>query len=634
MSTNTDIKHFLEHRAYNMRVNSLKMTSRAGSGHPTSALSAADLVAALFFYGMGYDADNPYNPNNDRFVLSKGHASPIFYAAWKEAGVLADKDLEGYRLINSVLEGHPTLRFEYTEAATGSLGMGLSIGAGMALYAKRFKRSFLTYVLLGDSELTEGSIWEAAAVSAYYKLNNLIALIDVNRLGQSTETIHGYHLDRYKEKFEAFGWRVIEIDGHDMQQIMSALDKAQERNDHPTIIIAKTIKGYGVDQVENKEGFHGKAFKPQELEGILEVMKEKFNSAATYDTTKEITAKGRYAQWHQEDETEADERDQSACLGVDIGDPRYPLGDKIPTRKAYGQALIEVGRACENVVSLDAEVKNSTFAELFEEKFPDRFVQCFIAEQNMVSMGVGMQRRGAVPFISTFGAFFSRAFDQIRMAAIGTSALRLVGSHAGVSIGQDGPSQMALEDIALMRSLPDSVVLYPSDAVSTHKLVEIMAEYNQGITYLRTTRMATPVIYDVSTAFKIGGCHLVRNSDTDAVCAIGAGVTLFEILKAYDALQKKGITVSVIDLYSIKPLDAKTIIKTAQASNNKIITVEDHYLQGGIGQAVTYAVRNEGFTIECLAVTKLPRSGKPQELLAYEGIDAQSIEQTILKMIS
>ena len=649
MSSTSKIRHFLEHKAYQMRANAVRMTTHAGSGHPTSALSAADLVAALFFYGMGYDPLNYYNPNNDRFILSKGHASPILYAAWKEVGLLSDKDLLGYRSINSPLEGHPTARFNRAEAATGSLGMGLSIGAGMALFARMFNRPFYTYVLLGDSEITEGSIWEAAEIASFYKLNNLVAILDGNRLGQTTETVHGHHLHRYAEKFKAFGWKTMEINGHDMQQIMGALDKAQQTENQPTIILAKTIKGYGVDFAENKENFHGKAFKKEELDTILAQLQERFANAAGYTKPKELKLSGRHAAWKKEygqkectgvektseklEKKEYDERIGISCIGAEVKGPRYERGEQVATRKAYGEALVALGRSCNYIVSLDGEVKNSTFAELFEKKFPKRFVQCFIAEQNMVSMGVGFNRRGAVPFISTFAAFFTRAYDQIRMAAIGSAQLRLVGSHAGVSIGQDGPSQMGLEDIALMRALPNSIVLYPCDAVSTYRLVKIMMEYTQGISYLRTTRMQTPVIYDLTQKFVIGGCSVLQETDHDTVCVIGAGVTVFEALKAHEKLRKKGIAISVIDLYSVKPLDIDTIVRIANKNNNKIITVEDHYLEGGLGQAVTYGLRNSGNKITCLSVTKLPRSGKPNELLSYACIDADAILAAVKNII-
>jgi len=616
-------KQFLEHKAYNLRVSSLIMTSMAGSGHPTSCLSAADLVAAIFFYSMHFDPNHIDNPNNDRFILSKGHASPILYAVWKELGQLTDKDLLTYRKIDSTLEGHPTLRFPYAEAATGSLGIGLSIGVGMAFAACMDKRDFYAYVLLGDSEITEGCIWEAVEIAAYYKLHNLIGVLDCNRLGQSTETIHGHHVDRYATKFEAFGWKTFVIDGHDMYQIMKTFDKAREVKDRPIMIIAKTVKGYGIEQAEDKLGFHGKAFKKEELNEILKELEHKFPEAAFYKNKfewKPLLPKGKIDK-------------PKGCVGLAWKKPAYKQDEKIPTRKVYGQALATLGDLCDRIVSLDGEVKNSTFAEIFEEAHPDRFIQCFIAEQNMIGMAVGLDRRGFIPFVSTFGAFFTRAFDQIRMAAIGTANLRLVGSHAGVSIGQDGPSQMGLEDIALMCTLPASVVLYPSDAVSTYKLVHQMLEYNQGISYLRTTRMATPVIYGAQEEFPIGGCKVVCQGTEDKVCVIGAGVTLFEALKAYDMLKDEGICIAVIDLYSIKPLDKDAIIAVAQKAGKKVITVEDHYLEGGLGQAVAYVLRNSAIHINCLAVKKLPRSGKPEELLAWAGIDADAIIKTVKELI-
>ncbi|MDR3550797.1 MAG: transketolase, partial [Candidatus Babeliales bacterium] len=446
----------------------------------------------------------------------------------------------------------------------------------MALSAKMDHRDFFTYVLMGDSEVAEGSVWEAAELSAYYKLNNLIALLDCNRLGQSTEVMHDHHVQRYAEKFEAFGWKAIVINGHDMLEVMGALDKARQSQDMPTIIIAKTLKGYGIDNVEDKPGFHGKAFSTKELETILPQMKERFSAAASFDESSFV--------WQPTIPNNSEPI--VTCQTIELTVAHYKMGEQVATRKAYGTALRAAGVACHNVVALDAEVKNSTFADIFEEKFPERFVQCFIAEQNMVSMGVGLNRRGKLPFISTFAAFFSRAHDQIRMAAIGTSALRLCGSHAGVSIGQDGPSQMALEDIAMMRAIPNSVVFYPSDAMSTHKLVEVMANYNDGISYLRTTRAATPVIYDANESFPIGGCKIVRQAQDDKVCIIGAGITLHEALKAHYLLSLEGIGITVIDLYCVKPIDALTIIKAANAAGDIVITVEDHYLEGGLGQAV------------------------------------------------
>ncbi len=617
---------FLEHVAYDMRKWSIKMTSNAGSGHATSALSAADIMAVLFFQIMQYDPNNYENPNNDRFILSKGHAAPILYAAWKEVGILSEDDLLTYRQFNSALEGHPTRRFSYAEAATGSLGTGLSIGVGEALNAKLDKRDYYTYVLLGDSEMSEGSVWEAIQIANYYRLNNLIGIIDCNRLGQSTPTmqaLEGNEPERFAQMVKSFGWQPMIVDGHDIPLLIEAFTDAK-KSTQPVMVIAKTKKGYGVDLVEDKEGFHGKSLKPEDEHKALAQLEKRFSAAAHYAEGKNF-----------EPEKPKDEKffplDAAA---IEMPTPTYTKGKEIPTRKAYGQALVALGGVSAAVISLDAEVKNSTFAELFENAYPDRFIQCFIAEQNMVSMGVGFERRGKIPFISTFACFLTRAHDQIRMAAIGTSPLRITGSHAGVSIGQDGPSQMGLEDIAMMRTLPGSIVFYPSDAVSTYKLVNQMARYCDGISYLRTTRMATPVIYDNTEQFPIGGCKVVRQSNNDQVCVIGAGITLHEALKAHDQLKKDGIMISVIDLYCVKPLDAKTISVIAKASNNRIITVEDHYPQGGLGEAVTAAVCNDDFTIVRLAVDTLPRSGKPAELLSEMGIDAAAIIKQVRELIS
>lgn len=618
---------FLEHKAYNLRKWSIIQTSEAGSGHPTSCLSAADIVAVLFFYVMRYNPADYEQPTNDRFILSKGHAAPLLYAAWKEAGVLTENDLLTYRDIDSVLEGHPTRRFAYTEAATGSLGIGLSIAVGEALHNRLHGYHAKTYVLLGDSEMTEGSVWEAVQLAAFYKLHSLIAIIDCNRLGQSTQTIEGHDTQRYVGMLESFGWQTYIVDGHDIAALITVFDTIEKQsNDKPIMIVAKTYKGYGIAQVEDKLGYHGKPFPKKQLPHILQELKTRFLQAAEY-AGQTWQAKLPQEQVH----ALRIMHEPSNALPI----PSYESGTEIATRKAYADALTAFGDQLPSTVSLDAEVKNSTYAEEFEQSYPERFFQCFIAEQNMVGMGIGMARRGSIPFISTFGAFFTRAHDQIRMAAIGQAALRLVGSHAGVSIGEDGPSQMALEDIAMMRAIPNSIVLYPSDGISTWKLVEQMALYASGISYLRTTRAATPILYSPDATFTIGGCSVLRKDARDRVCVIGAGATLFEALAAYDALvlSDDHIFISVIDLYSIKPLDAHTLIKTARASGNTIITVEDHYLEGGLGQAVVYALRNTGITIECLAVDKLPRSGTPEKLRAYVGIDAQAIIKKVRELV-
>jgi transketolase len=620
MSQQVDLKIFLEQIAYRLRIDSLESTTAAGSGHPTSCLSAADIVAVLFFHVMRFDPHNPDNPNNDRFILSKGHAAPLLYSVWKELGVVSEKELLTLRQFDSVLEGHPTSRFSRSEAATGSLGQGLSIGAGMALRAKRTMNEFRTFVLMGDSETSEGSVWEAAQLASYYNLTNLIGIIDINRLGQSTQTMEDYDIDDYKAKWTAFGWDARAVDGHSIEELIMLFDLIRH-NKKPVMILAKTIKGFGAPIAQDNEGFHGRAFKQGELQEILNHLQKIFPAAA-----KPITVQWRPRLPEQKESLKKQKKSTS------LTNPIYEIGQKIATRKAYGQTLTAAGKINSDIMSFDAEVKNSTFAEIFEHEFPDKFVQCFVAEQNMVGMAVGAQTRGAECFVSTFGVFFTRAFDQIRMAAIDRCPLRLVGSHAGVSIGQDGPSQMALEDIAMMRTLPGSIILYPCDAVSTYKLVEHMVNHHESISYLRTTRAETPVIYKSDEEFKVGGCKILRSSKNDQACIVAAGITVFEALKAYDELQKKGIVVAVIDLYSVKPLDAQMLKKIGDQSGKKLVTVEDHYLEGGIGESVCYALRNENFKIHCLAVTQLPRSGKPEELMAYEEIDAAAIVKAVLQL--
>lgn len=597
----------LAYKAYKLRLLSLRATTAAGSGHLSSCLSAADLVSALFFYAMEPD---------DRFILSKGHAAPLLYAAWAESGALTEAELLTLRQFDSVLEGHPTARFACTEAATGSLGMGLSIGAGFACGSRIAQKPFYTYVLMGDAEVAEGSVWEAAEIAAYYKLHNLIAILDVNRLGQSTQTMAGFDIQQYVAKFQAFGFHVLTCNGHDMHEIVAALDAARKVSGKPTIIIAKTYKGYGLELMQDKEGWHGKALPKEQLPAAEAELAKRFNTAMQYTQTVQT---------------------QRACSKPIIQNKSVygnvtPKTEKkeIATRVAYGEALQALGAQLPHVVALDADVKNSTYAELFAKAYPDRFIECFIAEQNMVGMAIGLARLGFIPFVSTFGCFFSRAHDQIRMAAIGQAPLRLVGSHAGVSIGQDGPSQMALEDIALMRGLPNSVVLYPADAVSTAKLVALMANYHEGVSYLRTTRGATPVIYDEKREFKLGGLQVLRQSAQDVACIVAAGVTLFEALKAHDMLAREGIAISVVDCYSIKPLPVDALRACAQKAG-RVITVEDHYAAGGLGEAVATALSGTA-PVTCLAVTKLPRSGTPEELRSYEEIDAAAIVKTVKKL--
>ncbi|MBA3954666.1 transketolase [Candidatus Dependentiae bacterium] len=618
MKANLD---FLKYKAYKLRVESLKATTAAGSGHPTSALSAADMVSALFFYAMHYDPADHANPTNDRFILSKGHAAPVLYAAWKEVGVLTEQELLTLRQFNSRLEGHPTPRFEYAEAATGSLGCGLSIGLGMALSTRVSGHNFYTYVLLGDSEMAEGSVWEAIELAAFYKVHNLVALVDFNRLGQSTETMDDHNIEQHAAKWQAFGWETFIVDGHDMECVTKALDQARAVVGKPTVLVCYTYKGYGITEIQDKEGFHGKAFSPKDLEKYLLELAERF--------PQEADSFGKYPETIVMPKQEV-KKEQP---GVMLPQPEYTIGDKIATRKAYGETLVLLGDYSKSIVSLDAEVKNSTFAELFEKKYPERFVQCFIAEQNMIGMAEGFALRGFIPFVSTFASFLTRAHDQIRMASIGRAPLRIAGSHVGVSIGQDGPSQMGLEDMAQMRSIANSVVLYPCDGVSTYKLVHLMANYTQGISYLRMTREETPIIYEQEEEFLIGGCKILRQSSDDQVCIVAAGITLFEALKAYEQLKQENINVSIIDLYSIKPLDTITLKAQAIKAYKRVITVEDHFIQGGLGEAVCYELRSSGCTIEVLAVKELSRSGKPEELLAYHKIDAQAIRETVYTLL-
>jgi len=653
----TQLSKFLKHKALGIRIDSIRSTTEAGSGHPTSCLSVADIISVLFFNVFKYDYDNPRAANNDRFVLSKGHAIPVFYAALKQLGVISDEKLMGLRKFDSELEGHPTPRFKYNEAATGSLGQGLSVGLGMALAAKKDNLSYKTYVILGDGEVAEGSVWEAAELADHYKTDNLIAILDCNRWAQSDQALHAHQCNRYVEKFTAFGWKTFLIDGHDMDQILEAFEKAQQVSGQPVMIVAKTFKGHGIDGIEDKNGFHGVPFKKEELEQKIDQLKQRFaddidpsihsltSLEITPDYAKDTT--GRQGERGRGPGSEEDVRKNASSHAhpeyfakqnvskefkcaeyeqqVESLKEIFSKDKKLATRKAFGHALAALGRVSDNVMVVDADVKNSTFTQTFEKEFPERFIQCFIAEQNMVGVATGLTQRGKIAFAATFGAFFSRAYDQIRMAGIGRVPLRLVGSHCGVSIGEDGPSQMALEDLAMMRAIPASIVLYPSDAVSTYKLTGLMAGYTDGISYMRTTRADTPILYDFKELFEVGGSKVLRSSDNDQVCIVAAGITLHETLKAYDLLKQEGIHVSVIDLYSIKPLDSNTLMTVGRASCNRIITVEDHYVQGGLGEAVMSGLVNSGIKITSLAVNQVSRSGSPDELMTDACIAAEAI---------
>jgi len=593
----------------------LIMTTEAGSGHPTSSFSATELMTCLLFGGIfRFDVDHPKSSNNDRLIFSKGHASPLFYALWAAAGELTEKDLLTYRKFGSPLEGHPTTTFPFAEAATGSLGQGLSIGVGMALNAKYLdKLPYRTYVLLGDSEMAEGSQWEAMEIAAYYKLDNLIGVLDVNRLGQRGETMYGWDLKAYEKRISSFGWKTILLDGHSIPEILAAYEEALHGTDQPVMLIGKTIKGKGVSFIENKNGWHGKALNREECDRALKELGEIDKSARG-----EISL--------PEDLKPKEKVPKGVLKEID-----YPADKPVPTRKAYGNALARIFPQFPHLVSLDGEVSNSTYAEIFKEAYPGRFFEMYIAEQNMVGAALGLSRRGKIPFVSTFAAFFTRAFDQIRMSQYSDPNIKFVGSHAGVSIGEDGPSQMGLEDIAIFRAILNSVVLYPSDAVSTEKLVEEAAKH-VGMVYIRTTRKETPILYRPAEEFPIGGSKVLRKSEQDIATVIGAGVTLHEALEAYEGLKKEGILIRIIDLYSIKPVDETTLREAASASQS-IITVEDHYAEGGIGEAVKSALATSPVPIYSLFVKKKPKSGKPQELLDYEEISRVAIMKKVKELL-
>jgi transketolase len=591
--------------AQQLRVDSVRSSSAAGSGHPTSSMSAADLMAVLISRYLHYDFGAPDDPRNDHLIFSKGHASPLLYAIYKATGAISDQEMLTFRKFGSRIEGHPTPVLPWVDVATGSLGQGLPISVGVALTGKRLDRlPYRVWCLCGDSEMAEGSMWEAFEHAGFHGLDNLTAIIDVNRLGQTGETMHGWDLDAYRRRAEAFGWRAIEIDGHDVAAIDRAFARAVATSGQPTVIIARTEKGHGVKAVANQPGMHGKPLADPdaaiaELGGIrdihVDVAKPDFSGTPHRFPTTELTL------------------------------PVYEPGTKEATRKAFGDTLVALGRARADVVAIDGEVGNSTYTEEFATALPDRFVQAYIAEQQMIATAVGMQVRGWKPFAATFAAFLSRAYDFVRMAAVSRANIAIAGSHAGVSIGEDGPSQMALEDLASLRAVHGSTVLYPSDANQAATLVAQMAE-RDGVVYMRTTREKTPILYEPGEAFHIGGARVVRESDTDAVTLVGAGITLHEALRAAEMLEADGIHARVIDLYSVKPIDAETV-RAAGRATGAIVTVEDHWPEGGIGDAVLEALAAEQPhpVVVKLAVRAMPGSGTPAELLAAAGIDATHI---------
>ncbi len=600
-----------------LRVDSIRAAAGPKSGHPTSSMSAADLMAVLLDKYLRYDFDSPENPANDHLIFSKGHASPLLYSIYKAAGAVTDEELLTFRTMGSRLEGHPTPIIPWVDVATGSLGQGLPIGVGVALAGKRLDRiPYRVWVLCGDSEMAEGSMWEAFEHAAFYELDNLTAVIDVNRLGQTGETMHGWDLDSYVRRAEAFGWHAIAIDGHDVEAIDRAYEEALGVTGQPTVIVAKTVKGKGAEAVADQLGAHGKALDDTEVAiealGGERSIRIEVSKPATDATPHEFGGGG-------------------ASLEL----PSYEIGDEeVATRRAYGDALAALGAARGKVVALDGEVSNSTFSEIFRKAHPDRYFEMYIAEQQLVAAAVGLQVRGWRPFASTFAAFHSRAYDFVRMGAISRATIALCGSHAGVSIGEDGPSQMALEDLATFRAVWSSTVLYPSDANQTAKLVGTMSELD-GISYMRTTRAATPIIYGPDEDFPVGGSKVVRSSEEDDLTIVGAGITLHEALKAADLLDADGIGARVIDLYSVKPIDTAGLQAACEATGGRILTVEDHWPEGGIGEAVLSALAELGErpTVRMLAVREMPTSGKPEELLAAAGIDAEAIASAARELV-
>ncbi len=598
-----------------LRVDSVRSSSTAGSGHPTSSMSAADLMAVLMAKHLRYDFAEPTNPNNDHLIFSKGHASPLLYAMYKAAGAISDEEMLTFRKLGSRIEGHPTPVLPWVDVATGSLGQGLPVAVGVALAGKRLDRlPYRVWVLCGDSEMAEGSIWEAVEHAAFAGLDNLTAIIDVNRLGQTGETMHGWDLDSYANRAKASGWHTIQIDGHDVASIDAAYREALATTGLPTMILARTEKGHGVAEVANKNGFHGKPL-PHPEAAIAELG----------------GIRNLHVDVHRPDGGGSPHRFADGALEL----PRYELGSKEATRRAYGDALVALGRARGDVVALDGEVGNSTYSEEFRDAFPDRYFEIYIAEQQMVAAAVGLQVRGWRPFASTFAAFLSRAYDFVRMAAVSRASLVLAGSHAGVSIGEDGPSQMALEDLASLRAVFGSTVLYPSDPNQTADLMRQLPD-REGIVFLRTTREKTPVIYPPGESFPIGGSRVVRESTSDQVTLIGAGITLHEAMKAADTLGAEGIAARVVDLYSIKPIDTDTLLAAAR-DTGAIVTVEDHFPEGGLGDAVLEAFAGLGSDhprVVRLAVRHMPGSATPDEQLAAAGINAAAIARAARQLVA
>lgn len=607
--------------AHKLRIDSINATNASNSGHPTSCSSMAEIMSVLFFHVMRYDLKNPRDPSHDRLILSKGHAAPILYAAWAEAGLFPVSELLKLRKIDSDLEGHPTPRLNFIDVGTGSLGQGLSVACGMAYVGKYYdKATYRTYCILGDGESAEGSVWEALNFASHYNLDNLVAIFDINRLGQSEPTALQHDMNIYRKRVESFGFHVIVVDGHDVDELCKAFHEAAETVGKPTAILAKTFKGKYFPNIEDVLEWHGKPLgdkAPEIIQYLQSLMKTDLSKPPSIQRP-------------------AIESPLAPVLPTDAvrlnTPPAYKKTDVVATRLAYGTALAKLAANNSRVIALDGDTKNSTYSDKIKNQFPERYIECFIAEQNLVGVAIGTACRDrTIPFVSTFATFFTRAFDQIRMGAISQTNVNFVGSHCGVSIGEDGPSQMALEDLALFRAIPGSTVFYPSDAVSTERAAELAAN-TKGVCFIRTSRPNTPILYANDEPLAIGKHQIIKSSNKDSVLVIGAGVTLHEAVDAANELQQKhNVNVRVLDLFTVKPLDAQFIISNAQQCNNKIITVEDHYPQGGIGEAIAAAVSEQpNITVKSLAVTSLPRSGPPKVLLDIFGISAKNIVKTVL----
>jgi transketolase len=600
--------------AQQLRVDSIRATAAGGPGHPTSSMSAADLIAVLAEKYLRYDFEHPDHPNNDHLIFSKGHASPLLYALYAAGGAISDEELLTLRRFGSRLEGHPSPALPWVDVATGSLGFGLPVGVGVALAAKSVDpRPYRVWVLVGDSEMAEGSVWEAFEHASYWRLDNLTVILDVNRLGQSGETMHGWDAESYADRARSFGWEAFVVDGHDFDSIDDAYAKASVTSDRPTVIVARTRKGKGVAAVEDQPGWHGK---------VLD------------DTEAAIAELGGRRAIRIEIASPPDDPPPRRYVIYQPAVPAYEVGTRTATRHAYGEALAALGGTRDDVVAMDGEVSNSTFSGLFAEAHPERFFEMFVAEQQLVAAAIGFDVRGLTPFASAFAAFFSRAYDFIRMAAVSRASLRIAGSHAGVVTGEDGPSQMALEDLAMFRAVQGSTVLYPSDANQTAKLVGLAAD-NPGITYLRTTRADTEVIYPANTEFEIGGSRLVRTTPHDDVTIAAAGITVHEALEAARRLAQDGISARVLDVYSVKPIDRQALLESIAATDGRLVTVEDHWPEGGLGDAVLAALADSGQSLHAvkLAVRDLPGSGQPAELLHAAGIDADAIVEAVRSLL-